>query len=573
MNTEERDCLSCKRAFCIEPEDFDFYEKLKVPPPTRCADCRQQRRYAWRNERVFYRRNCDLCDKSTVTIYSPNKPFKVYCPPCFWSDRWDPLEYGRDFDFSKPFFPQFHELQKAVPRIALLNKNSVDSEYTNHSDNNKNCYLSTSIVNSENIFYSTNTYGTARDCMDCYHVEVTNELLYQSVDMWRSYNCQYGYSLQDCRDCYYSFDLRGCSDCFLSSNLRNKQYCFLNTQYTKEEYKRKLTDLDLGSHKVREELYKQWRELMQDTSLHKAYFIERSTDTTGNLIYNSKNSQHVFDASEVEDSKYGIVYIDAKTGMDLYHVGFRCELLYEGQALIYVYNSQFCLLCYHDRDIQYCDNCHNSENLFGCVGMKKGSYAIFNKQYPKEEYEVLRDKLIAHMKTTGEYGEYFPAENSHWGYNETQGQVYMPLEREEVLRRGWRWEDQVPGTFGKGTLDMSALPDHIDGIDDGILKEVLTCVTCSKNYNVVGYELQFYRRGHLPVPRQCFECRYRSRIALRPPRALWHRQCMCDHSLRANTVTHAHHLSGRCPNEFETPYAPERKETVYCEQCYQAEIT
>ncbi len=28
----------------------------------------------------------------------------------------------------------------------------------------------------------------------------------------------------------------------------------------------------------------------------------------------------------------------------------------------------------------------------------------------------------------------------------------------------------------------------------------------------------------------------------------------------------------QCPNEFETSYAPERPEIVYCEKCYQQEV-
>jgi hypothetical protein len=39
-----------------------------------------------------------------------------------------------------------------------------------------------------------------------------------------------------------------------------------------------------------------------------------------------------------------------------------------------------------------------------------------------------------------------------------------------------------------------------------------------------------------------------------------------------NTSTHPHHENNHCPNEFETSYAPERKEIVYCEQCYNAEV-
>ena len=33
-------CQNCKILFVIESEDFNFYEKIKVPPPTFCHDCK-----------------------------------------------------------------------------------------------------------------------------------------------------------------------------------------------------------------------------------------------------------------------------------------------------------------------------------------------------------------------------------------------------------------------------------------------------------------------------------------------------------------------------------------------------
>src|SRR3989344_5035613 len=238
MNPEIRICQNCKIKFTIDSEDFVFYQKIHVPPPKSCPECRQRKRYAWRNERVLYRRNCDLCGKSTVTIYSQNKPYKVYCPPCWWSDGWDAASFARDFDFSRPFFPQFREFQLAVPRIALLTKNSVGSEYANHSNNNKNCYLSFSTFDSENLLYCTNVWKASKDCMDCYLAssEGGAQLSYECVDSFNIYGCQYGRLLRDCTDCLYCYDCRGCSDCFLSFNLRNKRHHFLNEPCSKEEY-------------------------------------------------------------------------------------------------------------------------------------------------------------------------------------------------------------------------------------------------------------------------------------------------------------------------------------------------
>ncbi|MBI4034101.1 MAG: hypothetical protein HY378_00950 [Candidatus Brennerbacteria bacterium] len=563
--TEAMNCKSCKREFAVEPEDFDFYKKISVPPPTWCPDCRQQRRYAWRNERVLYRRKCDLCGKSTVTIYSPNKPYKVYCPPCWWSDKWDSYGYGRDFDFGKTFTEQFYELQLAAPRIALLTKNSVNSEYTNHSGEDRNCYLCFGTFEGENDMYCTNMYGgKTRDCCDCYRITGGGELLYECVDTEKSYNCQYGRLLRSCVDCYYAFDCRNCKKCFMCSNLRNKEYCFLNKQYSKEDYQKKLEEYKLSSYKTREKLYKEWLELMEK-SLHRFSVIENSVNVSGNMISNSKNSYHIFDGNDIEDSKYSHLSLDMKNSYDFYHVGIKCELVYEGHGMVRDYNVHFCHLCYDNSNLEYCDTCHNSENLFGCVSVKKGSHAIFNKRYEKGEYEELRKKIVEHMKATGEYGEYLSPKISPIGYNETQGIIYMPITEEEVRKRGWKWEKEVPGTFGKETIKPEDIPDDIKDVGDSITKEVFMCLSCSRNYNIIQPEIQLYKRLGVPVPRLCPDCRYRRKIAIRPPRKLWHRQCMCE-------LKHGHHSGGRCPNEFETPYSPGRPEMVYCEECYNAEV-
>src|SRR3989344_5361870 len=55
MQPETKTCQNCKQNFQIEPEDFLFYEKMKVPPPTWCPECRLKRRMVWRNERNLYR--------------------------------------------------------------------------------------------------------------------------------------------------------------------------------------------------------------------------------------------------------------------------------------------------------------------------------------------------------------------------------------------------------------------------------------------------------------------------------------------------------------------------------------
>lgn len=577
---QNKTCQSCKKDFTIEAEDFDFYEKIQVPPPTLCADCRQQRRYAWRNERTLYRRNCDLCGKSTVTIYSANKPFKVYCVPCWWGDGWDQSSYGRDFDFSRPFFEQFSELQHEVPRMALLTKNSINSEYTNHSGDNKNAYLSFSVFTGENIFYSTWIMENSRDCMDCGFIANKGERLYNILDSRASYLCQFGMFLKDCTSCYYTYDCHGCNDCFMSSNLRNQSYMFRNEKCTREEYQEKMKAINFGSNEEREKLYEEFLTLMKESSIHRYVISERNQNTVASLAYDCRNVHESYEVNKCEDSKYIYGGIENRMCMDIYHAGYNMELCYEVQGCTRVSNCQFCHLCYDNMNVSYGDSCQNSQNLFGCVSIKKGEYMIFNKKYSKEEYLELRSKIIAHMKETGEYGEFFPPSIAPVYYNEAQSNLYVPLTKEEVLARGWNWEDNIPGTFGKGTIGIEEIPDNIADVSDEMLKKIYTCAECTKNYNIIPDELTFYRREVIPLPRRCPECRYKKRFALRPARRLWERQCMCrevghDHPPKdgqANGGSLSASGGEGCGNEFKTPYSPERSERVYCESCYQKEV-
>ena len=566
MKTETRNCQNCKQNFTIEEEDFNFYEKIKVPAPTWCPKCRQLRRYAWRNERTLYRRNCDLCQKSTVTIYSPNKPYKVYCNECWWGDGWDSSSTGRDFDFTRPFFEQFAELQHDTPRMALLNKNSLNSEYTNHSGDNKDVYLTFSAFGNENVMYSTWVFFS-RDCMDCSFVDQKGERLYETIDSRSSYGCQYSIFLKDCSDSLYCYDCRGCNECFMSTNLRNKSYVFRNQQLTREEYLEKIKSLNLSSFSAREKLNQEYKKILEKEAIHRYVMSERNVNSIGSLIFDCKNVINSFEAYKGEDSKYIYSTVEVKDSMDLYHVGMpTTELCYELQGCTRVANCHFCHLCYDDMNVDYSDTCQNSQNLFGCVSIKKGEYMIFNKKYSKEEYLVLKEKIIEHMKKTGEYGEFFPPQIAPVCYNETQGALYMPMTKEEVLKKGWKWEDNTLGTFGKETIKSADIPDKIEDVPDSYLKEIFACIDCKKNYNITQNEMLFLRKEKLPFHRRCPNCRYKRRFDMRPPRQLWQGRCKCENK------THSSHLDIQCPSEFETTYGPERKEKVYCESCYNKEV-
>lgn len=139
---ERKKCPNCSQEFAITDKDMEFYDKIspvfngtkyKIPAPTLCPDCRQQSRLIWRNERKLYKRTSNLTGKTIVSMYSPEKPYKVYEQDFWRGDKWDALDYSRKFDFSRPFFEQFNELVLDVPDFSLCTIGNENSDYTNHT--------------------------------------------------------------------------------------------------------------------------------------------------------------------------------------------------------------------------------------------------------------------------------------------------------------------------------------------------------------------------------------------------------------------------------------------------------
>ena len=93
---EAKQCQNCKKDFTIESDDFAFYEKMKVPAPTWCPECRLVKRLQWRNERSLFKRKCDLCDQEKILMFPAESPYTVYCYSCWWSEKWDGQSFARD---------------------------------------------------------------------------------------------------------------------------------------------------------------------------------------------------------------------------------------------------------------------------------------------------------------------------------------------------------------------------------------------------------------------------------------------------------------------------------------------
>ena len=564
---EQRSCQNCKKEFIIETDDLGFYEKIKVPPPTFCPGCRFLRRLASTNERVLYKRKCDISGNDIFSMYPADAAFPVYNTDDWYSDKWDPYQYGMDYDFSRPFFEQFRELLQKVPKMALVRQGlSVNSPYVHRVTDPKNSYMVFRATTPLDSFYSY-VVENLKDTSDCAWAS-NLELCYECVNCENSYNTRFSQESHNCRDSSFLYACRNCSNCVGCVNLINKQFCIWNEQYTKEAYFEKLKELGLHTASGIERMKKEFPEFRKKFP-QKAINSIKSEDVSGNWFSNSKNVHQSFDCINVRDGKFLFSVFDAQDCMDYFEWGNNSELIYESENCgINSSRLSFCTQCWTGaHDLFYCDSCPGSGYCFGCIGLKKGEYAILNKKYSKEEYEALVPRIIAQMKEMTYvdklgrqygFGEHFPDELSVFGYNETAAYDFFPIGKDEALARGYAWKDREKKTY-ETTIKAADLPETIADVDDGILKEVIECGEKDSPFSVGAFritpnELAFYRRMDLPLPRVCFDVRHMRRLGQRPPLKLIKRDC------------------GKCGAETQTAYTKEYAPILYCEACYKQEV-
>ena len=573
MNNENEICQNCKKDFIIEPDDFGFYEKMKVPPPTFCPECRLIRRLARRNERVFYHGICEKCDKKIISCFSDESEMHLYCGACWYSDDWDGREYGVDFDFSKNFFVQLDDLFHKVPMINLygLYTTLVNSDYTNMVSWLKNCYMVTYSDYCEDIIYGS-FVNRSKDSIDNLMGNKI-ELCYETINCDKCYKTFFSIDCENSSDIWFSKNCTGCMNCFGCVNLVNKNYYIFNMPYSKDDYEKKLKEFFPLTHKAVNDFISKSTDIWEDYP-QKYMHGWRNVNSSGDYLNDTKNAKNCFTGFDIEDSKFCSFVTGKMTDVyDFVNFGLNSTLMYEvlqgGDQVSNIRMSQWVITNCHD--IEYSFFCISCKDLFGCVGLKKRQYCIFNKQYTKEEYFKLREQIIKQMNDNPykdkkgnvyRYGEFFPIETSPAPYNETTAQEFFPITKEQALEQGYKWKDEKERSY-EINIKAENIPESIAEVNEDIVGKVIECEhigkcneQCTEAFKITENEFNFYKRMSLPIPHLCPNCRHCRRLAQRNPLKLWHRKCMKE----------------RCLNEFETSYSPDRAEVIYCEKCYQQEV-
>jgi len=551
----EQRCRVRKELFEVTNDDLDVLHRVSpilggkrydIPPPTLSPECRFQLRLAFRNERFLHRRKSDLSGKQIISIFSPDSPYKVYDQSEWWSDAWNALDYGRDFDFSRTFTEQYSELTRDVPHMSLYTTNTENSYYTNYCLNVRNCYLAFGTTECEDCLY-TKFNNKCEDCVDCLMLFSCN-ICYEGSASQNCYDCKFFQNCRNCTSCLFIEDCQSCSDCALCFGLESAQYHVLNTDLGKVEYEKFIESISPLTNDKLDELQRRFDELKLKMP-HRESHIYASENCSGDAIFNSRNCHQSFNIDNCEDCKYAFCCPNSVMAHDV------CFTAPDGAQYSYnlcssqgTSNSMSTFLSWNNDSAFYTMECNRCENLFGCIGLRQKQYCIFNKQYSQEDYENLAGRIITHMRETGEWGEYFHPSLSFFGYNETVAQEYFPLSAEQAKNSGWQWtieEDKE----SRGVL-VSDLPESIEKIEDSILNDVIQCAETAKGFKLTPLELRFYKKNNIPLPRFAPDHRHQKRVLRLNPPELWKRSC-------AKTGV-----------AIWTNYAPERPERVYSNEAF-----
>lgn len=298
------------------------------------------------------------------------------------------------------FLAELKKVQLKGPRLGMLQLQALNSEYTFATDQCKNCYLIMNAVVNEDCMYGRDFYSNT-DCVDCDHI-FDCQLCYECVNLKHCYNCTYLQDCDNCRDCDVGYDLKSCTDCTGCVGLRKKKFYLFNEPLSEEKYKEKVKGLKPN------EIWARMNELKEKTPRVYGQIIH-CEDTTGDYVYDSQRAYSCFDVIGCQD----VGYIDESRNLkDSWDISILedSELCYEISSSHKLYNCNYCYMCVRSRDLEYCEFVMDSQFCFGCVGLIRKKFHIFNQPYSEEEYFKKLAEIKAELREKDEYGRvHFPS--------------------------------------------------------------------------------------------------------------------------------------------------------------------
>ncbi|MBP9763083.1 hypothetical protein KBD34_05750 [Patescibacteria group bacterium] len=495
----KRICPESGQPWELSVEDIARSRNLQTPPSLLAPSVRLLHMRVFMGGPDFYLRKTGA--QSLITSYDPESPLSLLSPADWNIQQLNDgfFAYARMVDLDRSFFDQWYEFSLSVPRPALLQDGkSENSDWSAYCATVKNEYYGYSSFAGENCLYCEYGY-LDKNCCDVTGSDRV-EWSYDSV------RCDDSSQLVWCERCTQSVNLifclncDNCQDCFGSTNLRGKKNYFLNQPLSTEEYKKKISEIDLGDATIVAYWKKRIQEEYWNTADRRALTLKscehctgddliECKDTTGVSLGNSERLYDSFGTAQAKDCTSLVSSVSTE----------RCHY---SQNIFGGYEVRFSSFCTACLDVEYSELLTNCEHCFGCIGLTNKKFCIFNKQYTEEDYWKTVDLLKTKMLERGEYGEFFPYASAFIAYNSSNADIFFPLTKQEIERRGARWFDFAQHqALNPSSQTISVLPTKLADTTDAVLTQTFACEKSGRLYRIVKPELEWHRKFNLALPR------------------------------------------------------------------------
>lgn len=444
---------------------------------------------------AFYKRKCDKTEKDIISIFSPDCPYPVW-------DRDEWFKFANppytDIDFSQSFFPQAQKLFYQCPIPHIFHFQCENCAYADDWYESRDCYLCHGGTSAEGLRYCARMNNGCKDSIYCTSC-VSSQWCYDCTNCENAYYCVHCLDVRNSRNCMMSFDCRNCQDCLFCFNLRGKQYCVGNRELTKEQYESERAKWKLETRTWYQKAQTYFAKMMHEIAWLRSTYVELSEETTWNYVQHMKDCEMCFMELDHENCCHGLW-----SGWGVKHIceglgTYGCHGGYKVTMPIKCFEIRFSFMCFECRFSDYLAYCVGCENCIGCAWLHKKNYCIFNKPYSKQEFAELQKRLIDHMKSTGEWGQFFPGDFAPNVYEDSLSAAFWPLTR-DMPNISWFRMLQNPHVKLDSYLSSDTISESSFEADEWVTKQIYWDKIARKPFTILSQDINFCRTLFVPLP-------------------------------------------------------------------------
>lgn len=507
----ERTCELTGRKWDMSEKEIERYRHFNVPPSKLHPLTRMHVLtgffvgYQWWN-------NKSAEDGSNfLTPAHPGSSIKVV-PDKTWFDN----DYSSTIreDDGRQVFEIMSELVHEIPITGQRNLMPPVNSIATISAGDENSYFMNA-SRSKNTLFGMNAIDT-EDSAEIYQSYNVNNS-YNTVHSDRIFNCKYVQESRDCMNSMFLFDCRNCEDCFMATNKRNAKFVFKNEQLSESEYKARLEKLDLTCRSSFEVLRKEFIGMVEKDGIWPENFNEHCENSTGEYLTNCTDCHECYFNHEGKGNFQSSFLFDGSedsmsvTGWFASNNSFYSTTGSRSSNIKYSYTQVQC------QNMEYSYHCYNCEDCFGCVGLNRKKFCIFNKEHSEEDYWKKLDEIKCRMLDAGEYGEFMPVSWSPTRFMDSGATLFFLANEKDAKdlsaseypaeSSGACGEDRVAADQLRSTQDI---PDCLNdpALDEWIGKPVFD-EGVERRFTLLPQEIKFYKKMKIAPPNQHFIARVR----------------------------------------------------------------